>query len=40
MTTPTIDHPKVVSRAEWVAARQALLIKEKDLTRQRDASAP
>jgi predicted dithiol-disulfide oxidoreductase (DUF899 family) len=37
MTTPTIDHPNVVSPAEWVAARRALLIKEKDLTRQRDA---
>jgi predicted dithiol-disulfide oxidoreductase (DUF899 family) len=29
--------PKVVGRAEWVAARQELLAREKDLTRQRDA---
>jgi predicted dithiol-disulfide oxidoreductase (DUF899 family) len=26
----------VVSRADWVAARRALLVKEKELTRQRD----
>ncbi len=29
--------PQVVSRDEWVAARKALLVKEKELTRQRDA---
>jgi predicted dithiol-disulfide oxidoreductase (DUF899 family) len=29
--------PTAVSRAEWLAARKALLAKEKDLTRQRDA---
>ncbi len=29
--------PKIASRAEWLAARTALLAKEKDLTRQRDA---
>jgi predicted dithiol-disulfide oxidoreductase (DUF899 family) len=29
--------PKVVGREEWVAARQELLAREKDLTRQRDA---
>src|SRR5258705_8787896 len=29
--------PKVVARDEWVAARKALLVKEKELTRQRDA---
>jgi predicted dithiol-disulfide oxidoreductase (DUF899 family) len=28
--------PKVVSRAEWIAARE-LLAKEKEFTRQRDA---
>ena len=28
--------PKVVSRAEWLTARRALLVKEKALTRQRD----
>jgi predicted dithiol-disulfide oxidoreductase (DUF899 family) len=29
--------PKVVSRAEWLAAREGLLAKEKEMTRQRDA---
>ncbi|HEY0636480.1 MAG TPA: DUF899 domain-containing protein [Pseudonocardiaceae bacterium] len=29
--------PEVVSREEWVAARKALLAREKELTRQRDA---
>jgi predicted dithiol-disulfide oxidoreductase (DUF899 family) len=29
--------PQVVSRDEWVTARKALLVKEKDLTRRRDA---
>ena len=37
MTKSTIEHPKVVSRAEWLAARKALLAKEKELTRHRDA---
>ncbi len=37
MTTSKIEHPRVVSRAEWLAARQELLTKEKALTRQRDA---
>ena len=36
MNTSTIEHPKVVSPAEWEAARKELLIKEKQLTRQRD----
>lgn len=31
------DRPDVVSRADWVAARKALLAKEKELTRKRDA---
>src|SRR5437762_10932843 len=31
--------PKVVSKAEWEAARQQLLVKEKELTRARDALA-
>lgn len=31
-----MDHPPVVSRAEWLAARRDLLAREKDLTRQRD----
>lgn len=30
-------HHRVVSRDQWLAARQQLLIKEKELTRQRDA---
>jgi predicted dithiol-disulfide oxidoreductase (DUF899 family) len=29
--------PQVVSRDEWLAARKELLVKEKELTRQRDA---
>ncbi|MBP1150619.1 MULTISPECIES: DUF899 domain-containing protein [unclassified Methylocaldum] len=29
--------PKIVSKAEWLAAREELLIKEKELTRARDA---
>ena len=29
--------PKIVSRDEWTAARKRLLLKEKELTRQRDA---
>ncbi len=32
-----IEHPKIVSRAEWIAARKELLKKEKELTRQKDA---
>lgn len=32
-----IDRPKVVSPAEWLVARKALLAKEKALTRERDA---
>jgi predicted dithiol-disulfide oxidoreductase (DUF899 family) len=31
------QHPKVVSQAEWLAARKELLEKEKELTRQKDA---
>ncbi len=37
MTTATIAHPKIVSRTEWVAARVALLAREKEMTRRRDA---
>src|SRR5580692_10132665 len=33
------EQPKVVSQAEWIAARKELLAKEKNLTRQRDALA-
>jgi predicted dithiol-disulfide oxidoreductase (DUF899 family) len=36
MGTPT---PKIVSREEWEAARAALLVKEKEVTRARDALA-
>lgn len=39
MSQSTVDHPRVVSQAEWVAARKELLAKEKSLTRQRDALA-
>jgi predicted dithiol-disulfide oxidoreductase (DUF899 family) len=31
------EHPKVVSQAEWLAARKEFLKKEKELTRLRDA---
>ena len=36
MATDTISLPNVVSHAEWLTARKALLAKEKDLTRRRD----
>lgn len=38
MTTSTsnIEHPRVVSPDEWLAARKELLAKEKQLTRQHD----
>ncbi len=36
MTTNTIEYPRVVSRAEWLAARKELLLKEKEFTRLRD----
>lgn len=32
-----IEYPRVVTRAEWLAARKELLAKEKELTRYRDA---
>jgi predicted dithiol-disulfide oxidoreductase (DUF899 family) len=37
MTTATIENTKVVSPAEWLAARKKLLAKEKEFTRLRDA---
>lgn len=38
MTIDTLqDLPQIASREEWLVARKALLAKEKDLTRQRDA---
>ena len=39
MSTSMIENPNVVSREEWLAARENLLLKEKQLTRQRDALA-
>lgn len=39
MNESTVENPKVVSQAEWIAARKELLAKEKNLTRQRDALA-
>jgi len=38
-TTTDINHPRVVSRGEWIEARKKLLAKEKEATRQRDALA-
>ncbi len=32
-----MDHPRIVSRAEWLVARKKLLAKEKASTRERDA---
>ncbi len=37
MHTTSEAHPKVVSREEWLAARLALLAREKELTHQQDA---
>src|ERR1700686_3807590 len=39
MSMNTIENPKIVSRDEWLAARRALLAKEKQLTHERDAIA-
>ena len=36
MATSTVEHPKVVSRAEWLAARREHLKREKELTRAYD----
>ena len=36
MTTSNVEHPRVVSRAEWLEVRKELLAKEKALTRARD----
>src|SRR5271154_4797690 len=36
---PRIENPKIVSRAEWIAARKKLLAKEKQHTREGDALA-
>jgi predicted dithiol-disulfide oxidoreductase (DUF899 family) len=37
MSTQQVEHPRVVSEAEWLAARKELLAKEKSFSRQRDA---
>ncbi len=37
MTTTTLERPRIATPAEWLAARKALLKKEKELTRQKDA---
>ena len=39
MTAIAMNTPPIVSPQEWEAARQQLLVKEKDLTRARDALA-
>jgi len=36
MTTPTINYPRAVSRAEWLQERTALLADEKNFTHARD----
>jgi predicted dithiol-disulfide oxidoreductase (DUF899 family) len=35
--TESVAHPPIVSREAWLVARKALLVKERELTRQRDA---
>jgi predicted dithiol-disulfide oxidoreductase (DUF899 family) len=37
MTIGTVENHPVVSQAEWIIARKDLLVREKQLTRQRDA---
>jgi len=37
MTTWGIAHPPIVSQAGWLAARQDVLAREKEITRARDA---
>jgi predicted dithiol-disulfide oxidoreductase (DUF899 family) len=39
MTELTMQTPPVVTAAEWEAARQRLLVREKEVTRARDALA-
>lgn len=39
MPLPTIENPNVVTHEAWIEARRKLLVKEKALTRQRDALA-
>jgi predicted dithiol-disulfide oxidoreductase (DUF899 family) len=37
MTQSQMEHPRIVSQEEWLAARKDLLAKERDFSRQRDA---
>jgi predicted dithiol-disulfide oxidoreductase (DUF899 family) len=37
MTTTTLERPRIATPAEWLVASKALLKKEKELTRQKDA---
>jgi predicted dithiol-disulfide oxidoreductase (DUF899 family) len=37
MSTTQTQHPRIVSRDEWLAARKALLAKEREVMRQQDA---
>jgi predicted dithiol-disulfide oxidoreductase (DUF899 family) len=39
MATSMMEKPNIVSHEEWMAAREELLVKEKRLTRERDALA-
>lgn len=39
MSRSTIENPKIVSRDEWLVARNKLLAREKELTHERDAIA-
>jgi predicted dithiol-disulfide oxidoreductase (DUF899 family) len=39
MTTTTLERPRIATPADWLAARKALLKKEKELTHLRDALA-
>jgi len=36
MQSTTVAHPPIVSRDAWLQERKALLLEEKELTRQRD----
>ncbi len=36
MASSALEHPRVVSRAEWLVARKAHLVREKELTRAHD----
>lgn len=36
MSSPSTAHPRVASRAQWLAARKQLLLQEKKVTRERD----